>query len=120
MLKKSAVAATVAVSCLAYTMSAQAQTRWMQTCPSPGNIRSVDSKTKAIVNFSNNTGKTINIVWLDYEGKRKTYKTLNRGEVYEQQTFVGHPWLIVDANGGCLGLYWPRSGEQIAEIYADQ
>ena len=120
MLKKSAVAAAVAVSCLAYHTSAQAQTRWMQTCPSPGNIRSVDSKTKAIVNFSNNTGKTINIVWLDYEGKRKTYKTLKRGEVYEQQTFVGHPWLIVDQDGGCLGVYWPRSGEQIAEIYADQ
>jgi hypothetical protein len=120
MSKRIVVAAAVAVSCLTFMTSVQAQTRWMQTCPSPGNLRSIDSKSKATINFSNNTGRTINVVWIDYEGKRQTYKSLKRGEVYEQQTFVGHPWLITETNGGCLGVYWPRSGEQIAEIYADQ
>ncbi len=120
MSKSIAAAAAIAVSCLAFSASAEAQTRWMQACPAPGNIRSVDSKSKAVIHFSNNTERTVNVVWLDYEGNRKTYKTLKRGEVYEQQTFVGHPWLIVDGKGVCLGVYWPRSGEQIAELYADQ
>lgn len=91
----------------------------MQACPSNGNVRSVNSSTTAIVNFSNNTGRTVNVIWIDYDGKRQTYKTLRNNEVYEQQTFVGHPWLIVDGNNRCLGLYFPRAGEQIAELYAD-
>jgi hypothetical protein len=111
------MAAAIAASCLVFHAAAEAQTRWMQTCPAAGNIRSVDSKSRAIVNFSNNSGKTLDIVWLDYDGKRKTYRTLKNGEVYEQQTFVGHPWLIVDQRGACLGVYWPRAGEQIAELY---
>lgn len=120
MLKRMIIAALAALSCVALTTYAQAQTRWMQTCPAPGNIRSIDSKTKAAISFSNNTGKTVSVVWLDYDGKRKPYRTLKNGEVYEQETFVGHPWLIVDAGGACLGVYFPRAGDQIAELYADR
>jgi hypothetical protein len=120
MFKTSMTAAAVVISCLAFGPAAEAQTRWMQACPSPGAIRSVNSNTKANVSFSNNTGRTVSVVWLDYDGKRKPYRTLKNNEVYEQETFVGHPWLIVDSGGGCLGVYWPRSGEQIAELYADR
>lgn len=89
-------------------------------CPRPGSIRSKESKRKAVVHFANSTGRTMDVVWIDFDGKRKTYRTLKNGEDYKQQTFVTHPWILVDKQGRCLNyVVWPKGGEELQEFFDD-
>src|SRR5271167_4674130 len=61
-------------------------------------IKSINGDVETKIAFTNKSGKTIKVYWLNYEGKRELYQTLKDGEYYEQQTFVTHPWLITDAD----------------------
>jgi len=89
-------------------------------CPPPGSIRSKESNRKAVVHFANSTGRTMDVVWIDFDGKRKTYRTLKNGEDYKQQTFVTHPWILVDKQGRCLNyVVWPKGGEELQEFFDD-
>jgi hypothetical protein len=89
-------------------------------CPPPGSIRSKESKRKAVVHFANSTFRPFDIVWIDFDGKRKTYRTLKHGEDYKQQTYVSHPWILVDKQGRCLNyVVWPKGGEQLEEFFDD-
>ncbi len=90
------------------------------SCPAAGSIRSKESKRKAVVHFANSTGRTMDVVWIDFDGKRKTYRTLKNGEDYKQQTFVTHPWILVDKQGRCLNyVVWPKGGEELQEFFDD-
>jgi hypothetical protein len=54
--------------------------------------------------FINRTKETIQVFWLDTEGRRKAYATLKPDEEHEQHTFAGHVWLVT-ANGKTLGIF---------------
>jgi len=54
--------------------------------------------------FINQTKETIQVFWLDTEGRRKAYATLKPDEEHEQHTFAGHVWLVT-ANGKTLGIF---------------
>ena len=64
--------------------------------------RSLVSDTSLHLVFANHTHGSVSIYWLDFNGDRVWYNTLAPGESYSQQTFVTHPWVIVDADGRCL------------------
>jgi hypothetical protein len=61
-------------------------------------IKSINEDVSTQITFSNKSGKTIKVYWLDFEGDRVHYKTLEDKESYDQQTFLTHPWLITDEN----------------------
>jgi von Hippel-Lindau disease tumor supressor len=42
----------------------------------------------------------VNILWLNYEGERVRYKTLQPNQFVDVNTFVGHPWIFRDADTG--------------------
>ena len=54
------------------------------------------------------------IYWLDYEGRRVFYKHVFAGDVYNQQTFLTHPWLVTapEPGGGefCIEIFLPKPG----------
>ena len=52
------------------------------------------STTKMSGTFLNNTTVPIDIFWLDFGGNEKRYcSELGPGREYQQNTFVGHPWI---------------------------
>lgn len=48
------------------------------------------------VEFINHTGRTINLKWLDYDGKAVIFATLERNNCLEVNTYVTHPWIALD------------------------
>lgn len=57
------------------------------------------------IEFLNNSRYPVDVVWVDFSGEHKKYKTLLPNEDYNQGSFVGHLWLLKSATGKCLGLY---------------
>lgn len=60
-------------------------------------IRSLRSRQRSYVRFVNRTQRTVDVIWLDYNGVRQKYKTLIPGEAFKVNTFVTHPWIFRDA-----------------------
>ena len=57
--------------------------------------------------FQNNTAGIRKVYWLDYKGERQLYRELKPGESCEIGTYLGHPWVVTDADGNALALYYP-------------
>ncbi|KAF3111391.1 hypothetical protein TWF569_003010 [Orbilia oligospora] len=82
----------------------------------PGS-KSVSGDKATKVTFINNRASPVHVWWLNYEGKRVSYGSVaGKGGVKEQDTYVTHPWVVVDeSNQSVLGIYHPgaRSGRII-------
>ena len=53
----------------------------------------------------NETDAPIQAIWINREGGKQPYETLEPGESLRQHTFVGHIWLFEDEDGNALALY---------------
>lgn len=66
-------------------------------------IRSRASNNISLVLFVSRTHRPVDIYWLNYQGQRVKYTTLNYGQTYFIDTFASHPWIFRDhANGSKL------------------
>jgi VHL beta domain len=65
-------------------------------------VHSVGQGEPITVNFSNGSGRTVSVFWVDYEGHEKLYLTLPPGMGNNQETYVGHVWNVRDAVSGEL------------------
>jgi hypothetical protein len=81
-------------------------------------LRSIDSKHPTPLFINNRTAKDYLLFWLDFDGKRKSYGTLYAGQIWSQNTFATHPWLIAGADGEAIGIYVPGTS-QAKVILAD-
>ena len=70
------------------------------------------------VTFINRTASEVELFWLDPEGKRRSYGRLRPGQEYEQHTYAGHVWLVVDDQGRPLGLKVAEEKDVTVEIRA--
>ncbi|KAK7095242.1 von Hippel-Lindau disease tumor suppressor-like [Littorina saxatilis] len=66
----------------------------------PPRLQSGRSQVHSFVRFVNQTLRKVDIVWLNYEGARVRYKTLQPDQFVDVNTFVGHPWIFRDADTG--------------------
>ena len=57
-----------------------------------------DSYIPAPIRFVNTSTKPVAMYWLDYEGDAKFQLWLRPGGSIEHNSYVGHPWCIVDAD----------------------
>ena len=79
-------------------------------CPRQG-TRSPRSNARAKVTFLNtNAGGTISINWIDFDGNWVNYASVARGRQFDSNSFVGHAWVVLDANGRCIGTPVVSSG----------
>lgn len=67
---------------------------------SNNDVKSSQSRVHAFARFYNKTQRTVNVIWINYQGTRVRYKTLQKGEWIDVNTFVGHPWVFHDAITG--------------------
>lgn len=80
----------------------------VSSCADEGTIRSATGPATK-VRFTNSGDGRITVYWLDSQGKRVSYRSLTKGQSYEQPTYVTHPWLITNEQGQCLGIYTPEA-----------
>jgi len=57
--------------------------------------------------FQNNSAAIRKVYWIDTNGERKLYLEIKPGESYGLGTYLSHPWVVTDADGNALGLYFP-------------
>ncbi|MCL4202131.1 MAG: DPP IV N-terminal domain-containing protein [Pirellulaceae bacterium] len=65
--------------------------------PVPQRSRSTGAETS--IRFQNATVSEVEILWLDLEGRRRSYGKLAAGQTRDQHTFDGHAWWVVDSDG---------------------
>ncbi|MFI3187038.1 MAG: hypothetical protein QX198_13780 [Methylococcaceae bacterium] len=56
------------------------------------------SNKKTALNFMNHRDHDVSLFWIDFDGRRKFYATINPGLHYQQNTFSGHVWVITEYN----------------------
>ncbi|MHA3772997.1 prolyl oligopeptidase family serine peptidase [Verrucomicrobiota bacterium sgz303538] len=62
------------------------------------------------ISFINHTAGEVQCYWMDTQGGRKRYATLKPNETFEQHTFVGHVWMVQDADRRVLGVFEAQDG----------
>jgi hypothetical protein len=82
--------------------------------------KSTSGDVETTIKFVNKSKQTIKVYWLDYDGDRVFYNTLEDGESYEQQTYVTHPWLITDEKENAWYVYFPDAQTRTVAIVAPE
>ncbi len=75
------------------------------SCKAESGSHSVNSNTPATFTISNQTSVTLTLFWLNFQGQRVKYFDLAPGRTQSQGTFVTHPWVVADPQGGCIRLF---------------
>jgi von Hippel-Lindau disease tumor suppressor protein len=78
-----------------------------RACSEEPSLRSTDAATLTSIEFQNVSGAERRVYWLNYQGGRQWYNTLQTASSYQQPTYVTHPWVVTDASNTCLGIYLP-------------
>ncbi len=85
-------------------------------CENENKLRSLEGGAATSINFVNKTSALVKVYWINYQGQRQFYKDLKAGESYTQSTYVNHPWVVTDEQGGCLGIFQPEGERKDAII----
>ena len=67
--------------------------------------REVSYTSRVSVQFSvtNNRRYPVNVVWIDFEGIRKHYRTLRSGDTFSSSSYLSHVWIMEEASSNlCL------------------
>lgn len=74
----------------------------LETASTNCRLQSITQETyiPASITFVNTSNKPVAIYWLDYEGEASFQLWLKPGSSSEYNSFVGHPWCIVDVDSG--------------------
>lgn len=85
-------------------------------CATEASFRSSSGDTKASLLIINNTGETLQSIWLDYDGKRVFYNQIAPYTSYVQPTWLTHPWIIANLAGSCYRFLVMTSLEQTVTV----
>lgn len=88
----------VLLTILALTVSSQSFAYFV--CP--GEVSSPKTGAPTSVYFQNNSSTTVFIYWMNFQGQRVYYYTLQPGQGYSQQTYYRHVWVVSNQAGDCL------------------
>lgn len=55
--------------------------------------------------FVNLTEREVELFWLDFDGQRRSYGTLQPGGQSRQHTYAGHVWLAAEKDGNAIAIY---------------
>ena len=79
-------------------------------------VKSPASAVESTMVLVNSGTELMRVHWIDYDGKRKHYGEICPGKRFEQKPFLGHFWLVTDADGNAWRLIRPEAKPQMFEI----
>jgi hypothetical protein len=89
-------------------------------CATANSLKSESSAAETTVLFVNQTTTPVNLLWIDQQGERKQWATLNPKNMDSDhvrlKTYEGHVWLIQSAQGACLEAFVALPQDTIANI----
>jgi len=81
-------------------------------------MRSLNSKYPTPVSFVNLRNTSIHLWWLDFQGKRVSYGTVQPNRRLEMNTYETHPWVIVDESSNqALGIWLPVAEKGLVLVF---
>jgi hypothetical protein len=86
------------------------------SCSMEHSLKSLTSEHSVTVTFTNLSSRDISTYWLNYAGNRVFYKRVDPGSSYTQQTYISHPWVLVDSTGRCRKIILPGSSQAVVTI----
>lgn len=60
-------------------------------------MRSLHSQEKCYIRFKNKSGRTVDIVWINFTGQYVKYNMLRPDQFLDIITFKTHPWVALDS-----------------------
>ncbi len=78
--------------------------------------RSQPSALETSVEFINESDKTVQLFWIDTNGRPRPYSDLAPGQSYSQHTFAGHAWMVKASDGQFFGSTIAQSPPTVARI----
>lgn len=57
------------------------------------------------ITFLNRTEGPVDVQWVDSEGQRQRYATVEAGGQHRQHTYAGHVWVVANKAGETLGVF---------------
>ena len=83
-----------------------------ERAPHPSRASEVATKIK----FLNRLGKTVNLFWINNEGKRIAYDSIPAGGSFSQNTYAGHVWLVTTDAGEPMAVFTARRRPGVAVV----
>jgi hypothetical protein len=77
------------------------------SCDLESKLHSTAGDVPAVVRFVNQRGEDVQLLWLDYDGQRKSYGSIRAGATLDKETFLTHPWVIASPEGLCIEIRVP-------------
>jgi hypothetical protein len=86
------------------------------SCKQVGKLKSGKSDEPVKIRFVNESGATLIIQWIDFNGAPKEYAELQPGAEVTQDTFASHPWIAAYQEGSCRQLFLPNGAMSVARL----
>ena len=86
----------------------------LQTRRRIGRSRRAGSETELIL--ENHRAAAVDLFWIDTQGQRQAYGSIEAGKTRSQHTYAGHVWLVTDKQGLPLAAFEAREGSGTAII----
>ncbi len=87
---------------------------WFQSIPrlSLPPLSSVNGGASTTLRVENGINETIEMLWVDTSGRKRSYGNVEPGGTFRQQTYVGHAWLL-QSKGKNLGSFRCEPNEKL-------
>jgi hypothetical protein len=70
-----------------------------------GDFVSRPSQERTGITVVNRSNGALRLYWLDFQGNWRLYHTVAPGSRIQQDTFIGHNWLIATIDDQCIGVF---------------
>ncbi|MEN6429070.1 MAG: DPP IV N-terminal domain-containing protein [Phycisphaerales bacterium] len=70
------------------------------------------------ITYLNRTDSPVDVFWVDSEGQRQRYATIDSGGQHRQHTYAGHVWLVANKAGETLGVF--TAAEEAGDAVIDK
>lgn len=86
------------------------------SCADEGFVGSVASDRPSRLVILNERRRPVVVHWLDFDGYRRSQAEVPPGGRMVQDTLQGHPWLVSNLGGRCLGIYMARGASRTVTL----
>jgi hypothetical protein len=86
------------------------------SCSYEPKLKSLGGTPPIKMQFLNQSGDTVNLYWLNPDGHRVSYGSIDNNAAKGVLTFITHPWVIADKSDRCLEIALPGEKTQVVAI----